>query len=188
MPRVAVDLSKLEDATKARYTRGRPNTYKGEYARQAYKMCLLGATIPELADFFDVNTSTIYDWMKYFADFATAIRDGREVADSEVAHSLYKRAVGMKIPAVKIISVAGPAGQGSSVEYHQYEEVLPPDVGAATKWLASRSARWRDKQAVEITGKNGGPIATTAAVISTTTDPQEAAKLYQQLMQSDPEE
>jgi len=185
MPRVSVDPSKLE-ALQAppRGRAGRPNTYRPEYATQAYKLCLLGATDSELADFFEINISTIYEWKKYFPQFADAIRDGKEVADSEVAHSLYKRAVGMKVPAVKIISVAGPAGCGSTVEYHEYEEVLPPDVGAATKWLASRSRRWRDKQEVELTGKNGQPLPSSTVTINTV-DPQEASRIYQQLMRGE---
>lgn len=185
MPRVSIDPDRLQDLAgpaRPKSNAGRPNTYRGEYAPQAYKLCLLGATIQELADFFEINNSTVYQWMKYFPEFANAIRDGREVADAEVAHSLYKRATGMRIPAVKIISVAGPPGAGSTVEYHEYEEVLPPDVGAATKWLASRSRRWREKQEVELVGKNGGPI-TSATVTIDTNDPQEASKLYQQLMQ-----
>jgi hypothetical protein len=32
--------------------RGRPTKYKEEYNEQAYKLCLLGATDKELADFF----------------------------------------------------------------------------------------------------------------------------------------
>ncbi|SDY78195.1 hypothetical protein [Nitrosomonas sp. Nm33] len=38
---------------------GRPTSYRPEYAEQAYKLCLLGATDKQLAEFFNVVESTI---------------------------------------------------------------------------------------------------------------------------------
>lgn len=36
---------------------------------------------------------------------------------------------------------------------------VPADPGAAKLWLTNRQPRlWRDKQAVELTGKDGGPV------------------------------
>jgi hypothetical protein len=37
---------------------GRPTLYKPEYAEQARKLCQLGATNPNLADFFNVSRRT----------------------------------------------------------------------------------------------------------------------------------
>ena len=44
--------------------RGRPTKYKAEYAEQARKLCLLGATDMEMADFFEVSEFTINKWKK----------------------------------------------------------------------------------------------------------------------------
>lgn len=44
---------------------------------------------------------------------------------------LYERAVGYSHPAEKILTVAGPKGEGSAVERHEYTEHYPPDVAAA---------------------------------------------------------
>ena len=41
---------------------GRPTKYKDEYCEQAYKLCLLGATDKEMADFFQVSLSTLNLW------------------------------------------------------------------------------------------------------------------------------
>lgn len=41
---------------------GRPTKYKPEYAEQARKYCLLGATDAELAESFDVAEATINNW------------------------------------------------------------------------------------------------------------------------------
>ena len=38
---------------------GRPTLYREEYTEQALKLCRLGATDRELADFFDVHVDTI---------------------------------------------------------------------------------------------------------------------------------
>lgn len=46
---------------------GRPTKYKKEYDDQAFKLCLLGATDKEIADFFEVNRSFdefILLWLK----------------------------------------------------------------------------------------------------------------------------
>lgn len=39
--------------------RGRKSAYQKEYANQALKLCLLGATDKELADFFSVSEQTL---------------------------------------------------------------------------------------------------------------------------------
>jgi transposase len=46
---------------------GRPSSYKDEYAMQALKLTLLGATDKELADFFEVKESTINRWKKRYS-------------------------------------------------------------------------------------------------------------------------
>jgi hypothetical protein len=45
-------------------TAGRPTKYQPEFAEQAYKLCLLGATDPEMADFFEVCVATVQNWKK----------------------------------------------------------------------------------------------------------------------------
>lgn len=41
---------------------GRPTKYKEEYTAQARKLCLLGHTDKDLADFFEVTFQTINNW------------------------------------------------------------------------------------------------------------------------------
>src|ERR671925_133672 len=72
----------------------RPTKYKSEFAEQAYKLCLLGATDAELADFFNVSETTIDTWKKAHKEFLGALTRGKDWADAEVAHSFHKRAVG----------------------------------------------------------------------------------------------
>lgn len=133
--------------------KGRPLDYKPEYAEQAQKLCRLGATDLELADFFDVDVRSIYRWAVRFDAFCQALKAGKEACDDRVERSLYNRAVGYSHDAVKIFM---PAGAEKPV-YAAYVEHVAPDVGAASLWLRNRrSDAWRDKR--ELTGAEGGPL------------------------------
>lgn len=128
---------------------GRPTSYKPEYAKQAVKLCRLGATDIELADFFDVSVQTIYSWRAEHEEFLEASRLGKELADDRVERSLYARAVGWEHDAVKIFM---PGGADEPV-YAKYRERFPPDAGACKQWLCNRRGdQWRDKQDVEHSG------------------------------------
>src|SRR5690606_21525869 len=73
---------------------GRPSLYRPEYAEQARKLCLLGATDKQLADFFNVTEQTINGWKIDFPEFFESLRAGKMKADAEVASKLYDRAIG----------------------------------------------------------------------------------------------
>lgn len=136
-------------------TRGVKSTYKPEYAEQARKLCLLGATDKELADFFERTESTINNWKKAHPDFLDSIKMGREIADGDVAVSLYKRAMGYSHKAVKIFN-----DQGVPLEV-EYTEHYPPDTAACIFWLKNRQkGKWRDKQEVEQSGTVSYQIVT----------------------------
>ena len=48
----------------ARPGEGRPKKYDPEFAKQASKLCELGATDYELAKFFGVSTLTVQRWLR----------------------------------------------------------------------------------------------------------------------------
>lgn len=126
--------------------RGRPTDYRDEFIGQAQKLCQLGATDIELADFFEVDVSTIYRWKHAHPDFCEAVRAGKDTLDDRVERSFYNRAVGYTYDAVKIFM---PAGADAPV-YAPYREHVPPDSGAALNWLKNRRPEhWRDKTVVE---------------------------------------
>lgn len=134
------------------------NKYKPEYVIQAYKLCLLGATDDELADFFDVSRDTIKNWSKKYPEFRNARKRGKVKADADVSYSLYQRAVGLTICKKKVLS------DGSIIEY---KEKLPPDVRAIEYWLSCRQRdHWNIKQKVELTGEFENPLAFIMAEIS----------------------
>lgn len=67
--------------------------YKLEYPEQAARLCQLGATDMELAEFFDVSKQTIYNWKERFPEFRDAIRLAKFEADMKVTESLYNKAL-----------------------------------------------------------------------------------------------
>ena len=140
---------------------GRPSAYKPEFAKQAKKLCLLGQTDKELADFFEVNVRTIYRWQGDHPEFCQALKAGKEVADARVERSLFQKAVGYEQDAVKIFM---PGGATEPV-YAPYVEKIAPDTTAGIFWLKNRNpAAWRDRVAHEHTGRDGAPIETKTSV------------------------
>lgn len=126
--------------------RGRPTKYKPEFAKQAYKLCLLGATDKRIADFFDVTESTLNLWKQEFPEFSESLKAGKEEADSVVAQSLFHRATGYSHPDVDIKLFKGKIITTKLTKHY------PPDSTAAIFWLKNRQPRqWRDKQEVEHT-------------------------------------
>ena len=72
---------------------GRPSEFDPAMCEQVTKLCLLGATDEQLADFFEVCVATIYNWKLKHPEFVEAIREGKEDADAKVAKSLYQTAI-----------------------------------------------------------------------------------------------
>ena len=121
---------------------GRPSKYQPEFAEQARKLCLLGATDRELADFFEVAESTLNLWKLEHPEFSESLKAGKEVADERVERSLYQMAVGYEQDEVKIFM---PGGAEAPV-YAPYTAKVAPNPGAAIFWLKNRRRdKWREK-------------------------------------------
>jgi len=132
---------------------GRPSKYDAKYDDQAYKLCLLGADDSQLADFFEVNEDTINEWKKRHPTFSESLKTGKGIADANVAKSLYHRATGYEHPEVDIKMYEG------EIIITDITKRYPPDTTAAIFWLKNRQrSKWRDKQDVEHTGRDGAPI------------------------------
>ena len=87
--------------------RGRPTTFKPEYIAQAGKLCALGHTDREIAEFFDVSLRTFAYWKARNPELLHALKTGKKEADDRVERSLYQRGVGYCYDAVKIFMPAG---------------------------------------------------------------------------------
>ena len=124
---------------------GRPTKYKEEYAKQAEKICILGATDEFLAGYFEVAVSTLQKWKLDHPDFSDAIKRGKDEADLKVAESLYGRAVGYTHKEEKVFN-----NQGEIVT-HVVDKHYAPDPTALIFWLKNRQPKvWRDKQEIDM--------------------------------------
>ena len=134
----------------------RPSKYRAEFADQARKLCLLGATDADMADFFEVAVSTIAKWKIDHPEFSDALKSGKAMADATVADRLFKRATGYEHEAVKIVADAKTGAE----HVVPYTERYPPDTTACIFWLKNRQPdKWRDRVQNEHTGKDGEPLA-----------------------------
>lgn len=137
---------------------GRPTKYKAIYAKQAVKLCDLGATDQELAAFFEVDISTLYRWKNTHKGFCDAIKTAKSVADERVERSLYQRALGYVQDDVKIFM---HSASGEPV-YAPFKSKVVADTTAAIFWLKNRRPdEWRDKKEHDI-GVDGSLAALIA--------------------------
>lgn len=128
---------------------GKPTDYRPEYAEQAFKQCLAGATDKDLADFFGKAESTINEWKLKHPEFAERLRAGKEVAVGEVANSIYKAAIGYQREVQKM----SPDGTVVTLI-----ENVPPDGAMAKYFMNNRSGRtgrtWHNDPEVSVQVNN----------------------------------
>ncbi len=138
---------------------GRPSSFMPEFVTQAEKLCKLGATDQEIADFFEVDVRTVYRWKADNDEFCQALKAGKEIADERVERSLYQKAIGYEQDEVKIFM---PGGATEPV-YAPFRAKIAPDTTAAIFWLKNRrAAQWREVKAVELSGPDGSPVKIVA--------------------------
>lgn len=124
---------------------GRPTLYKEEYNEKVVKLCRLGATDKEIADFFDIEESTLNLWKHAHPIFVESMKKGKIDADANVANSLYKRALGYEHPEDDIKQCEGNIIITPTIKRY------PPDSTAMIFWLKNRrSKEWRDKTESDI--------------------------------------
>lgn len=117
----------------------RPSNYKKEYAEQALKLCRLGSTDKDLADFFNVTEKTINNWKSTHPEFLQSLKEGKVLADAEVANRLYMRAIGYEHEETKLAQSEGVFTDAKTVTKH-----YAPDPTAAIFWLKNRRPdKWR---------------------------------------------
>lgn len=132
---------------------GRPSSFRGEFVEQTQKLCALGATDQEIADFFDVSPRTLNRWKTTLPEFVGALRRGKDIADDRVVDSLYHRSIPREIEeeqAIKLKKVTyGENGkrvlEEERVEIVKVRKQVPADTTAIIFWLKNRRPNdWRD--------------------------------------------
>lgn len=131
---------------------GRPTKFLEKYYDYVVKLCMLGATDLEMADFFGVTERTFYRWKDGNDRFCQALKEGKVEADANVGNRLYQRAMGYSHPEEKIFCKDGLVTRVDTIKHY------PPDTTACIFWLKNRrKGEWRDRH--EITGEDGTPLA-----------------------------
>ncbi|MCY1166639.1 hypothetical protein D9M73_65850 [compost metagenome] len=167
----AKPAAKATPTVKEKKPAHRPSAYKPEYAEQAYKLCLLGATDKKLGDFFNVSEQTVNAWKLAHADFLESITRGKEGADAEIAQALFHRAKGYSHPEDDIKSVALGGNMGSEIVITPTIKHYPPDTQAASLWLRNRQPKlWRDKTEVTHANDKDNPLIPAQPLHSLTTE------------------
>lgn len=137
---------------------GRPSKFKPEFIEQARKLCMLGMTDKELADFFEVAESTLNLWKKDFPGFSESLKGGKTLADAEVAAKLHHRALGYSHPEDDIRVVNGQIVITPTIKHY------PPDTTAGIFWLKNRQRdKWRDKP--EADSDDDAPVLPVKVVV-----------------------
>ena len=134
-------------APKRKKKMGRPTRYRQEMAAEVKILCERGATDLEVADFLNVDVSTVQRWAHKYADFCIALQVGKEAADNRVERSLYHKAVGYTYDAEDVFVHQGDV---TRVEVRKH---IPPSENAAALWLKNRRPDvWRDRSNVAVSG------------------------------------
>lgn len=119
---------------------------------------MLGAKDTEIADVFGVSEVTLNNWKSKHPEFLQSLREGKTVADAEVAERLYQRAMGYEHPEDDIRTVS-IAGGGSEIVITPTIKRYPPDTTAGIFWLKNRQRdKWRDKVETGITDNEGKDV------------------------------
>lgn len=138
---------------------GRPTEFDDLYVEQAEKLCALGATDEEMADFFGVSVRTLYRWKLDYPEFCQAIKAAKDIADERVERSLYQKATGYNYTEQQAIKIKVEQHK-EEVEVVDVERHAPAETPAAIFWLKNRRKdQWRDKQEVELTFNHEDALA-----------------------------
>ena len=135
---------------------GRPTNYKPDIGDKILNLMSEGMTLTEACDHLGIKRSTVYSWAEKRQDFSTLL--------ARAKHALAEHAFTQAHLIPKSLYESALRG----------EEIDGPMVAAARlytdslKWYAERlnprDYGQQSKQSIELTGKNGGPIQTTAFV------------------------
>ena len=143
---------------------GRPSPYEDEFADQAGKLCQLGATDMEIADFFGVSVRTIYRWKLEHERFCQALKVGKAFADDRIERALFQRAAGYDYVEQQAIKIKTEQ-YVEEVEVVDVQKHAPADTTAQIFWLKNRRPdQWREKQEVPDDPDNAPALQITIGV------------------------
>lgn len=147
----ALNVENNENLVKLHTIRGK---YQETYPDVAYRLCLMGATNAELAEHFKVDVKTIHNWRDAHEEFDKKVEAGKDFADSLVAESMFKSAMGFHT--ITEITERQSDGENNTDTENNNVVVLksikgiPPNYSAQSFWLRNRQPKkWKEKIELE---------------------------------------
>lgn len=142
-----------KNQTKKKDVGGRPTKYNPKYHDPWVRsLAREGLSGKEIASELGIAESTLYKWASENPGFSECINQGRSLADSMVADSLYRKALGGTVKETRKVVIKDEKGgkESKHVEMVEVEREVMPDTGAAIFWLKNRQPdKWRDRREVE---------------------------------------
>jgi transposase-like protein len=155
-------------------TVGRPTLYDPEKLILVEGWARDGLTNEQIAEKLGIAPSTLYEWQGKYSEFAQVLKRGKEIVDREVENALFKRTQGYVVELRKTFKVKVINYDANGRKVREAEELqtgvdevyVAPDTTAQIFWLKNRKpAEWRDRQAVELTGADGKPLAMGVVIL-----------------------
>lgn len=133
--------------------------YRSEYHDDwAWSLAIRGATNADIAEAFGVSTRTFIRWKNDNKSLDEAVTHGKEIADTKVEKSLYKRAMGMEITESERIVNVDKDGNPMPARVKTVTKQIPPDTMAIMYWLNNRQrAYWSQRQEVAVSADEDTP-------------------------------
>jgi len=128
-----------------------PKTAYDPYETPAlcYRLALLGLTNEEIAATLQIKLQTFTLWINQYDALQEKLKEGRRIADGQVAQALFKRATGFTVEDTFITVQNGKPIVVPTEKYY------PPDTAAAIFWLKSRTRQnavpFVEKQDINLT-------------------------------------
>lgn len=119
------------------FPKGKHPRYHKDFVAVFKELALLGMTEQEMADTLGINRTTIHRWKKKHEELSNTINGAKAIADARTAADLHSRTTWGIKRRQQVVMVKGIP------EIVTLEEELPPDIRAASIWLANRQrAKW----------------------------------------------
>jgi hypothetical protein len=126
-----------------------PNIKKydpNKFPKQARLLAERGAILCEIAEFFDVTTRQLSNWLNDYPELREAVDAGNDVFNTRVERSLAERAIGFWVDTEELFVINGEVVHEPTRKYYA------PDVTAAIYFTKNRMPeKWRDVHRVDVT-------------------------------------
>ena len=118
-----------------------------------------GANNDLIAERLEINSCTLYSWLKKHESFRLNYEEGYLLAHAKVQRSLFNRAIGYNIEEVDTKITKDAKGKIKSITTNQKTKHIVGDTQAQIFWLKNRMPEyWKDKVEEDDGGKGDGLI------------------------------